>query len=413
VRCKRSFSKLHLRAVSLVPFLLSGGLLATPVVVSAAQDAVPATSAADKYDKLFDDALAALAAGDQVKAERIAFTLTILDERRFEGFAVYGVIFSAQHKSAEADTAFASAKSLSVGTSQKLAMLLEALVSASPAKLVASPKPATTEASAVEPPRWFDVLEPSPDPLVVTDAAALARMEATHLPWKVRDRATGLVMLLVPPGAFTMGSPVNEAGRFVDESEHRVVIEKPFYLSETEVSQQAWERCMKSKPAIFLGDSKPVESVSWDDCQSFCKAAGLRLPSEAEWEYACRAGMAGPFAFGELISVSEVNYDGNSPYSGVSKGIYREAPVACSSLPATPWGFREMHGNVQEWCQDCYSEASPSTQTPAVGAADCAHVVRGGDWYHSAAACRSACRDRLPANFRSNYLGFRVARTPA
>ena len=210
-----------------------------------------------------------------------------------------------------------------------------------------------------------------------------------------------------------MGSPASEAGRFSDESEHRVVVELPFYLSETEVSQQAWERCIKSKPAIFQDDAKPVESVSWDDCQSFCKATGLRLPSEAEWEYACRAGTKGPFAFGESISVGEVNYDGNYPYARAAKGKYREASVACGSLPANAWGFREMHGNVQEWCQDCYSEASPSKPNSAVGAADCTHVVRGGGWYHSAATCRSAYRNRLEASFRSNFLGLRVARTAA
>ena len=131
---------------------------------------------------------------------------------------------------------------------------------------------------------WYEIVAAEPDPAVVTDAEARARMTATKLPWKVRDRKTGIVMLLCPPGEFMMGSPASKAGRSNDEAQHSVTITKAFYLSETEVTQEVWRNVMGANPSNFKGANNPVEQVSWNDCQSFCQSSGLRLATESEWE---------------------------------------------------------------------------------------------------------------------------------
>ena len=243
----------------------------------------------------------------------------------------------------------------------------------------------------------FTVLEQDPDPIVVTDAAARARMTATRLPWKIRDTATGIVMLLVPPGEFMMGSPENEAYRYENETQHRVTISKAFYLSQTEIPQEVWQKVMGANPSEFKCSQNPVETVSWNDCQTFCRATGLRLPSEAEWEYACRAGTTTPFSFGTTITPLQVNYEGNKA-------------VVCGSLPANPWGFREMHGNVWEWCQDGFSETASTTQA-AVEIEIGAHVLRGGGWSHSDIGCRASDRDNSDPGRRKSIIGCRFART--
>ena len=243
----------------------------------------------------------------------------------------------------------------------------------------------------------WETVEQNPDPMVVTDAAARDRMTATKLPWKIRDNATGIVMLLVPPGEFMMGSPENEAYRYENETQHRVTISKAFYLSQTEIPQEVWQKVMGANPSEFKCSQNPVETVSWNDCQTFCRATGLRLPSEAEWEYACRAGTTTPFSFGTTITPLQVNYEGNKA-------------VVCGSLPANPWGFREMHGNVWEWCQDGFSETASTTQA-AVEIEIGAHVLRGGGWSHSARGCRASDRDNSAPGRRKSIIGCRFART--
>ena len=257
---------------------------------------------------------------------------------------------------------------------------------------------------------WATVLASQPDPAVVTDAAARGRMTATRLPWKIRDTATGIVMLLVPPGEFMMGSPENEVNRQSDESQHRVTISKAFYLSQSQIPQEVWQKVMGANPSQFKGSQNPVETVLWDDCQAFCGATGLRLPSEAEWEYACRAGTTTPFSFGATITPQQVNYDGNYPYGSAAKGLDRQKTVVCGSLPANQWGFREMHGNVWEWCQDGYSEAASTTQEAdetEIGA----RVLRGGGWDTSAIGCRASYRGSGAPSIRNSNIGCRFART--
>jgi formylglycine-generating enzyme required for sulfatase activity len=251
---------------------------------------------------------------------------------------------------------------------------------------------------------WYEIVAAEPDPAVVTDAEARARMTATKLPWKVRDRKTGIVMLLCPPGEFMMGSPASKAGRSNDEAQHSVTITKAFYLSETEVTQESWQKVMGANPSEFKGANNPVEWVSWNDCQSFCQSSGLRLASESEWEYACRAGTTTAYSFGASITQQQANFD--SP-SKTGRGT-----VACGSLPANQWGFREMHGNVWEWCEDRYQATASSTQDAVNGNSPSNRVLRGGAWYLNTYFVRSSLRLNFTPSSTRYYIGFRVARAP-
>jgi formylglycine-generating enzyme len=236
--------------------------------------------------------------------------------------------------------------------------------------------------------------------------------EATGFPRKVVHSATGAELVLIAAGEFTMGSPADELMRDSDEVQHRRQIRKPFYLGVTEVTQAQWRKVMGSNPSKFQGDDLPVEQISWEDCQQFLQKAGggLRLPSEAEWEYSCRAGTTTPFSFGATITPAQVNYDGNYPYGGGSKGLYRERTVAAGSLPANAWGLHEMHGNVWELCQDGY-EAYPGSGTEEPSRDTGARVLRGGSWFFNARGCRAANRDRFEPGNRNGNVGLRLART--
>jgi formylglycine-generating enzyme required for sulfatase activity len=225
-------------------------------------------------------------------------------------------------------------------------------------------------------------------------------MTATKLPWKVRDRKTGIVMLLCPPGEFMMGSPASEAGRSNDEAQHSVTITKAFYLSETEVTQEVWQKVMGANPSKFNGASNPVEQVSWNDCQKFCQSSGLRLATESEWEYACRAGTTTAYSFGASITKQHANFDSGGT-------------VACGSLPANQWGFREMHGNVWEWCNDWFGAYLATAQTnPAGPASGSNRVRRGGAWGNYSNFVRSSYRLLSTPGDTGSDIGFRVARAP-
>jgi sulfatase modifying factor 1 len=160
--------------------------------------------------------------------------------------------------------------------------------------------------------------------------------------------------------------------------------------------------------------------VSWDDVQGFLvelnrRLPGLeaRLPSEAEWEYACRAGTTTPFSFGENITPEQVNYNGNHPYAGGAKGVYCQQTVPVGSLPANPWGLYEMHGNVWEWCADWYGDYPTTPQVDPCGAASGdARVLRGGSWLNFGWFVRSACRYRYEPGWRPGDFGFRLALGP-
>ena len=247
--------------------------------------------------------------------------------------------------------------------------------------------------------------------LRVADRAAVDAL--TGWPQRVVHEKSGAVLVLVPAGTFEMGASATEEGRDSDELQHERVIRKPFYLGETEVTQAQWERVMGNNPSRFRGADLPVENVSWNDCQEFLRKAGggLRLPSEAEWEYACRAGTTTPFSFGATITPEQVNFDGRFPYGNASKGTYRQQTVACRSLPANAWGLHEMHGNVWEWCQDVQANYPGHGDERAWEEGFGARVLRGGSWYGDGRICRAAFRYGHDPDYRTGYLGLRLART--
>ena len=227
----------------------------------------------------------------------------------------------------------------------------------------------------------------------------------------------------IEPGSFLMGSPEDEVDRTKRETQHQVVLTEGYWLADTTVTQALWHAVMGTNPSHFNGKpNHPVEEVSWDDSQDFIQkinkqfpAFQLSLPSEAQWEYACRAGTKTPFSFGENISPEQVNYNGNYPYANDSKGEYRQQTVAVKSLPVNPWGLYEMHGNIWEWCQDVFIEdlGADSVRDPLHSPAEtekgAGRVIRGGSWYGRGRSTRSAYRYHSTPDFRSYFLGFRLS----
>lgn len=219
-------------------------------------------------------------------------------------------------------------------------------------------------------------------------------------------------------GTFMMGSPESEPERFDNEKLHEVTITEGFWLAETDCTQALWQAVMGENPSRFKGEQRPVEQVSWDDCRRFIQAINarqprldLRLPTEAEWEYACRAGATTPFSFGGNITPEQVNYNGEYPYNNAEKGEKRGKTVAVKSLPCNNWGLYEMHGNVWEWCNDWYGEyPSMPVIDPSGPETGSSHVLRGGSWIYDAGDCRSAYRNHGAPGLRDDSFGFRLAR---
>lgn len=225
----------------------------------------------------------------------------------------------------------------------------------------------------------------------------------------------------IPAGTFKMGSPAGEDGRFDGEGpQHDVTISPGFWMGRTEVTQRQYQQVMKNNPASFTasGLDAPVERVSWHNATDFCarvqtRLAGdlagktVRLPTEAEWEYACRAETTGPFYFGSCLSTDQANYDGNYPLKGCSKGQYRQKTVPVGTLGKNKWGLYDMHGNVWEWCWDGPRAYTTAPQTNPTGTGS-ARVLRGGSWDYDARFCRSARRNyNVPGN-TDFIIGFRV-----
>ena len=239
------------------------------------------------------------------------------------------------------------------------------------------------------------------------------------------------VMRWIPPGEFWMGSPDSEPERFDDEGRHRVVLTQGFWLADSACTQALWSAVLGENPSRFRDDAEnPVERVSWNDVTgrflpelNRC-VAGLEagLPTEAQWEYACRAGSGTPFWFGEQITTEEVNHDGNYPYNKGPQGEYRERTVPVKALPANGWGLYQMHGNVWEWCADVFGEYATGEVTDPKGAADLVgedgagegrrRVLRGGSWLYYGRNCRSARRSAGGPDERGGGIGFRLARGP-
>lgn len=238
-------------------------------------------------------------------------------------------------------------------------------------------------------------------------------------------------MRWIEAGHFMMGSPPEEQGRYDDEGpQHLVQISQGFWLADTSCTQGLWVALMGENPSHFQPDGPdalqlPAEKISWQDAQAFLKTlanhlpGGLwTLPTEAEWEYACRAGTTTPFHFGANISTAQVNYDGTRPYANGEKGEDRGRTVPVKALPANVWGLYQMHGNVWEWCddelQDQYAAGDaldPGLPALLVRAPDgvgrAGRVIRGGAWHGGAWVARSACRGRYEPGGRFGILGLR------
>ncbi|HRD91241.1 MAG TPA: formylglycine-generating enzyme family protein, partial [Accumulibacter sp.] len=222
----------------------------------------------------------------------------------------------------------------------------------------------------------------------------------------------------IAPGSFLMGSPASEAQRYDDEVRHLVTLPRGFWLADTACTQELWQAVRGSNPSDLANDARnPVENVSWNDVQSFIgqlnrRIPGLhaRLPSEAEWEYACRAGTTTPFSFGDDITPEQVNYDGRYPYAGGATGLYRGRTVPVGSLPPNAWGLHEMHGNVWEWCADWYGRYPAGEQIDPRGPeTGDARVLRGGSWHSDGRNVRSANRYGNEPGYRIRIIGFRLA----
>ena len=295
---------------------------------------------------------------------------------------------------------------------------------------------------------WAQVIQQQPDPAVVTDAAFRSRIEATGLPWRVQDRASGIEMLLVPPGEFVMGMSIGDPDAMDDERPaHAVRISAPYYLGRTEVTQGQWIDIMGYNPSYFqeanfsivyrpdrdaqiaelvaagyteieaiagadggiLLESEarnwPIETITPMDLAPFLRKTGLRLPTEAEWEYACRAGLREP-RYGDLDAIAW--YTENS--GGQTHVVALKYP---NSL-----GFYDMIGNVWEWCSDWYgaeyySDCSAGVTDPTGPMPGDFGVARGGSWDHVAANCRASFRENhFTPDPRITDFGFRVARNP-
>jgi eukaryotic-like serine/threonine-protein kinase len=223
-----------------------------------------------------------------------------------------------------------------------------------------------------------------------------------------------LTMVKIPAGSFLMGSPESEKKRNSSESpQHRVTL-KEFYMGQTEITQSQYQAIMGENPAEFKGNNLPVETVSWNQAQEFCRklstktARNYTLPSESQWEYACRAGTTTPFYFGYISTSNLANHQGKI-YGNGTKGLSRNKTTKVGEFLPNSFGLYDMHGNVAEWCQDLLHENYQDT--PIDGSAwtsgiDEAHIVRGGHWLYEMSDCRSA--NRTIWSSEMNYIGFRV-----
>jgi formylglycine-generating enzyme required for sulfatase activity len=234
----------------------------------------------------------------------------------------------------------------------------------------------------------------------------------------------GMKLRRLPAGSLVMGS---ESGEPDERPRHQVALTKSFFMGVHEVTQEQYETIMGANPSYFKkGGSYPVERVSWDNAVEFCKRLSsredrtYRLPTEAEWEYACRAGTTTPFAFGETITTEDVNYNGSLACPSGSQGLYRKCPTPVGSFRPNAWGLYDMHGNVWEWCQDRYANdyyaRSPAADPPGAGPGDSqdwgwTRTFRGGSWDDPPKSCRSTERHwgnpKISCYFDYG-LGFRV-----
>jgi formylglycine-generating enzyme required for sulfatase activity len=223
-------------------------------------------------------------------------------------------------------------------------------------------------------------------------------------------------MIQICAGEFHMGSPANERGRNNNEHNKRLTRIPTYFLGQTPVTQAQWkivagwqkfEKELDPDPSGFKGDNRPVEQVSWEEAIEFCNRISQRsqreytLPSEAQWEYACRAGTTSPFAFGETLNSELANYNAVHSYNSGMKGICRYETTDVGQFPSNAWGLNDMHGNVWEWCLDRWHQDDEYIM-----------LMRGGSWISMPKVCRSAYRDAGLRFKNCKSIGFRICCKP-
>ena len=270
-----------------------------------------------------------------------------------------------------------------------------------PQPVVGKPKPAAEEPKA-------EVSEPDLTELPKAAKEAVAAQKG--LPVEITN-SIGMKLVLIAAGEFMMGSPDSDRDADNDEKpQHKVRITKPFYLGVHEVTQQQYEKVIGENPSEFKGAGNPVETVSWDDAVEFCKKLSAkegktyRLPTEAEWEYACRAGTTTQWSCGDESTLRDYAWYGDNSELA-THGVGDRMPNS--------WGLCDMHGNVDEWCEDWFGHYPAEHVTNPRGPSQATYrVLRGGCWDDVAGYCRAAFRRRGGPGNRNDYLGFRVAAVP-
>jgi formylglycine-generating enzyme required for sulfatase activity len=285
-----------------------------------------------------------------------------------------------------------------------------AVGSSDPPAATDSPAPASAGGgpASVE---WAEVLDTEPDPVVVVDGALRDRLRATGLPWRVRDKVAGIELLLVPPGEFLRGAEPSDREAADDERpQHTVLVEAPFYLGRYEVTQDEWQRVLGDEPSFFAapngsaGQRFPVEQVESFRVQEFLAGTGFALPTESQWEYACRAGDPAP-RYGALDDIAW--------HHGNAGG----RPHAIGTRAHNALGLHDLLGNVSEWTSSGYLAQEYSRHLAPIDArrralATPKLVVRGGSWYEPPKRIRASARYSVERDFIGGHVGFRVLREP-
>ena len=270
----------------------------------------------------------------------------------------------------------------------------------------------------------FEVVTVNPQGQIINRKQASAPYQTVDL-----GQGVTLDMIQIPGGSFRMGSPEDELERRKNEGPQHQVTVADFLMGKYPVTQAQW-RAVAAMPQVKIdldpdpsnlkGDNRPVEQVNWHDAMEFCARLSAHtqrtytLPSEAQWEYACRAGTTTPFHFGETITTDLANYDGSCNYGSEPEGIYRKETTDVGSFPPNAFGLYDMHGNVWEWCLDHYHEnyeGAPTDGSAWVTDSD-RRILRGGSWYHGPWGCRCAYRLNNGPDVRSYSFGFRVVSVP-